>query len=134
MNSEHAAAVLIISPEGTPVVRDPKKPIPRYWKLPGGRSEGQETPAECAVREIDQELGLELNQDDLEIIEQQDRGNHTLTFFRIKLASLKGLKTIGDEQEEIKVFTLGELAKLPDLFPNHTRVVQVESLKTTKKK
>jgi 8-oxo-dGTP diphosphatase len=133
MISEHAAAVLIISPEGTPVVRDPKKPIPRYWKLPGGRSEGKETPEECAVREIDQELGIELDPDDLEVIEQQDRGNHTLTFFKIKLASLKGLKTVGDEQEEIKVFKLADLAKLPDLFPNHTRIVQLESLKTSKK-
>ena len=50
MNSEHAAAVLIISPDGIPVVRDPKKPIPRYWKLPGGRSEGKETPdAHCGL-------------------------------------------------------------------------------------
>lgn len=133
MNSEHAVAVLIISPEGTPLVRDPKKPVPRYWKLPGGRSEGNETPEECAVREIDQELGIELNQDDLEVIEQQDRANHTLTFFRIKLSSLVGLKKVGDEQEEIKVFILSEAAKLPDLFPNHARIVQVESLKKIKK-
>ncbi|MDE2038070.1 MAG: NUDIX hydrolase [Patescibacteria group bacterium] len=126
MNSEHATAVLIVSPEGIPLVRDPKKPAPRYWKLPGGRSEDGETPEECAVREIREELGIVLDQDDLEVIEQQDRGNHTLTFFRAKAADLKGLKTAGDEREEIEVFTLAEAARLPDLFPNHARIMQRE--------
>jgi len=123
MNSEHAVAVLIISPDGTPLVRDPKKPIPRYWKLPGGRSEGAEIPEECAVREIHEELGLKIDQDDLQVIEQQDRGNHTLTFFRANLPSLKGMKKEGDEREEIKIFKLAEIATLPDFFPNHKAVV-----------
>ena len=112
MDSLHAVAVLIISPEGTPLVRDPKKPVPRYWKLPGGRSEGEETPEECAVREIWQETGLKIKQDDLQVLDQQDRGSHTLTLFRIDLPSLKGLKKQGDEQEEIKVFS--DLVELTD--------------------
>ncbi len=74
MNSLHAVAVLIVAPEGVPFVRDPKKPAPRYWKLPGGRSEGNETPEECAAREIYEELGIEIDQDGLRVIEQQDRG------------------------------------------------------------
>src|ERR1019366_7114430 len=113
MDSLHAVAGLITSGGGTPLVRDPKKPIPRYWKLPGGRSEGNETPEECAVREIYQELGLEIDQDDLELLEQQDRGSHTLTFFRINLASLAGLKKEGDEQEEIRIFKLSEIPTMP---------------------
>lgn len=123
--SRHAVAVLILSPEGTPLVRDPKKPLPRYWKLPGGRSEGLETPEECAVREIFQELGLVVEQDDLKVIDQQDRSTHILTFFEIGLPSLKGLKEEGDEQEEIKVFSsLIEINKMEDFFPNHRAVVQ----------
>ena len=125
MDSLHAVAVLIISPEGTPLVRDPKKPVPRYWKLPGGRSEGEETPEECAVREIWQETGLKIKQDDLQVLDQQDRGSHTLTLFRIDLPSLKGLKKQGDEQEEIKVFSsLIEIGKMDDFFPNHRSIVQ----------
>lgn len=125
MDSLHAVAVLIITPEGTPLIRDPKKPVPRYWKLPGGRSEGEETPEECAVREIWQETGLKIKQDDLQVLDQQDRHSHTLTLFRIDLPSLKGLKKQGDEQEEIKVFSsLMEIGKMDDFFPNHRSVVQ----------
>ncbi|MES2215871.1 MAG: NUDIX domain-containing protein [Patescibacteria group bacterium] len=129
MDSLHAVAVLIISPEGIPLVRDPKKPAPRYWKLPGGRSEGEETPEECAVREIEEELGLEIDIDELKMLDQQDKRNHTLTFFRINLPSLQGIKKQGDEQEEIHVYkTLMEVARLPDLFPNHQNIVQRAAL------
>ncbi len=128
--SSHAVAVLITAGGGvTPLVRDPKKPIPRYWKLPGGRSEGNETPEECAVREIYQELGLEIDQDDLQVIDQQDRGSHWLTLFSIKLASLKGLNMTGDEGEEIKIFKLTDVLAMPDFFPNHRTVVQRAILK-----
>jgi ADP-ribose pyrophosphatase YjhB (NUDIX family) len=133
MDSLHAVAVLIASPEGTPLVRDPKKPIPHYWKLPGGRSEGKETPEECAVREIYQELGLKIDIDALEVIEQQDRRSHTLTFFRIDLPSLKDLKKVGDEQEEIHVYkSLLEIGKMQDFFPNHREIVQKAALSLKK--
>ncbi|HEX7724410.1 MAG TPA: NUDIX domain-containing protein [Candidatus Paceibacterota bacterium] len=124
MPSSHAVAVLIVSPDGIPLVRDPKKPAPRYWKLPGGRSHGNETPEECAAREIDEELGLEIEIDDLHMIEQYDRGSHTLTFFKLQLASLHGINAIGNEGEEIKVFAKYDLTKIPDLFPNHFEVIQ----------
>lgn len=129
MDSKHAVAVLIRSAEGTPLVRDPKKPEPRYWKLPGGRSEGNESPEACAVREIDEELGLKLNEDDLELLDQQDRGSHTVTFFRAHVPSLDTLKTEGNEQEEIRVVqSLIEIGKMDDLFPNHKHVVQREAV------
>jgi 8-oxo-dGTP diphosphatase len=123
MPSSHAVAVLIISPDGVPLVRDPKKPAPRYWKLPGGRSQGKESAEECAVREIDEELGLEIEMDDLHVIEQQDRGSHTLTFFKLELPSLQGLNTTGNEGEEIRVYKKADLAGLPDMFPNHREIV-----------
>ena len=113
-------------------MRDPKKPVPRYWKLPGGRGEGIETPEESAVREVYEELGLEIDQDELQLIEQQDRGNHTLTFFRIDLASLSGLKKVGDEREEIQVFKLAGIPEMSDFFPNHRLVVFKSLPKSTR--
>ena len=106
-------------------MRDPKKPVPRYWKLPGGRSEGSETPEECAVREIWQETGLKIDQSKLQVIDCQNRGDHTVTFFRIDVPSLKNLKRQGDEQEEIRVVpSLIAIGKMEDLFPNHRSIVQ----------
>lgn len=124
MNPQHAVAVLIIAPEGVPLIRDPKKPAPRYWKLPGGRSEGSETAVVCAAREIDEELGIEIDPDALRVIEEQDRETHTLNFFAIELRTLKGIKAVGDEQEEIRIFPAAEVKKLPDLFPNHRPIVE----------
>ncbi|MDB5258990.1 MAG: hypothetical protein JWO73_198 [Candidatus Taylorbacteria bacterium] len=121
--SSHAVAVLMVAPEGIPLIRDPKKPVPRYWKLPGGRSEASETPEKCAAREVAEETGLEIDIDNLVVIEQQDRGTHVLTIFRIDLASLKGLKGVGDEHEEIRIFPKSELATMPDLFPNHKTIL-----------
>lgn len=35
-------------------------PWPGYWDLPGGGREGDEAPAACALREVREELGLNL--------------------------------------------------------------------------
>lgn len=125
MDSLHAVIVLIMSPEGIPLVRDPKKPLPHFWKLPGGRSEHNETPGVCAVREIWEELGLAIDIDKLTVIAQQDRGSHSLIFFRITLSSLETLKSTGNEGEEIRVFeNIEAVLALPDLFPNHREILK----------
>lgn len=134
MDSQHAVAVLINTPEGIPLIRDPKKPVPRYWKLPGGRSEGNESPEETAVREIFQEVGLKIDIDDLILLEQEERSSHLLSIFRVDLNNLKGLKKVGDEQQEIKVFKdMKEIGMMEDMFPNHKRIVQMEFVKGMKK-
>lgn len=35
-------------------------PFPAHWDLPGGGREGQETPIECALRELQEEFGITL--------------------------------------------------------------------------
>ncbi len=39
---------------------DMKKKYPNYWELPGGAIEDYETPNECIIREIQEELGAEI--------------------------------------------------------------------------
>ena len=123
--SEYSVAVLLITPEGIPLIRDPKKPAPVYWKLPGGRSENDETAQECAVRETKEEIGVDLDTKALKEIYSEDRGNHMLFIYQAKLKVLPTLKQKGNEGEEIKVFNQKEILSLPDLFPNHKRVIQL---------
>ena len=47
------------------ILRDDKEniPWPNMWELPGGGREGDESPFECAAREVFEELGIHLNED-----------------------------------------------------------------------
>ena len=47
------------------ILRDDKTtiPWPNMWELPGGGREGDESPFECAVREVYEELGIHLTED-----------------------------------------------------------------------
>ena len=47
------------------ILRDDKSniPYPNTWELPGGGREGDESPFECAVREVYEELGIHLTED-----------------------------------------------------------------------
>ena len=47
------------------ILRDDKPtiPWPNLWELPGGGREGDESPFECAAREVYEELGIHLDED-----------------------------------------------------------------------
>ena len=47
------------------ILRDDKAsiPWPNMWELPGGGREGDESPFECVVREVYEELGIHLTED-----------------------------------------------------------------------
>lgn len=47
------------------ILRDDKGdiPCPNMWELPGGGREGDESPFECAAREVHEELGIHLTED-----------------------------------------------------------------------
>ena len=49
------------------ILRDDKPtiPYPNMWDLPGGGREGDETPFECAAREVYEELKIQLSKEDI---------------------------------------------------------------------
>ena len=120
----YAVAVLIITPQGIPLIRDPKKPAPVFWKAPGGRSLANESAKAAAVREVKEEIGMTLTEKDLVVVCEEDRSSHELVLFSTKLKSILGLKTRGDEGEEIKIFSPSQILALHDFFPNHRRVFE----------
>lgn len=120
----YAVAVFLVTPEGIPLVKDPKKPPPLFWKLPGGRGRATETAEEVAIRELKEEIGVSLAKKDLKVIHQEDRSTHILIIFRADLSFLPKLKQQGDEQEEIRVFSPQAILSLPNFFPNHLKIVE----------
>lgn len=49
------------------ILRDDKEdiPWPNMWELPGGGREGDESPFDCAAREVYEELNIQLSKDDI---------------------------------------------------------------------
>jgi len=119
----HAVAVLLVTPEGIPLVKDPKK-HPPFWKLPGGRGPATETAKEVAIRELKEEIGIILIKEDLKVIHKEDRSTHILTIFRADLPSLPKLKQQGAEGEEIGAFSPQEILSMSDFFPNHLKIIK----------
>ena len=52
--------LLTILPDDKPDI-----PWPNHWDFPGGGREGEETPEQTIIREVQEEVGLELSTDDL---------------------------------------------------------------------
>jgi len=121
--TEIAAVVLIVTPLGIPLVRDPAKPSPIFWKLPGGHGEAGEDARMCAVREAKEETGLDLSDSELKEVDVMAKDSHTLTIFQAKLSSLEGLRKQGNEGEEVRVFSPHEVLFLKDFMPNHYSAV-----------
>ncbi|MDP6704655.1 MAG: NUDIX hydrolase [archaeon] len=121
-SSLHAVAIYIVSKNGdTPLLKDPKKPSPVYWKLPGGRGRPREDALAAAQRELQEELGITTM---LECIYTESRENHTFSLFKGVVDSLEEIQKEGDEGEEIKVFTQKEIMLLGDLlFPPHREIL-----------
>jgi 8-oxo-dGTP diphosphatase len=63
MTFDGAKIILIHGDELVAYKRDDKPSIPHpgLWDLPGGGREGDETPVECALREVEEEFGIVLD-------------------------------------------------------------------------
>jgi 8-oxo-dGTP diphosphatase len=78
---------------------DPRIPYPNLWDVPGGHVEEGETPEQCIVREMKEEIGVDLEDFDLfSIREFQDRIEYTywkkadLDIHKLTLTEGQGLR------------------------------------------
>ena len=77
LNQDFAVAVIIVGEEGIPVVMEPYfkngEKRQRLWKFPGGHGNKGEAPEETAVREVFEEVGMEIHQEELELLVDEHR-------------------------------------------------------------
>lgn len=123
MEENFVVSVIVWGPRGEiPLVRDPSKPLPHFWKFPGGHPNNGESPEQAALREVEEELGLRLDRRRLRQLLREERsgrnGKHFFFLFEAP-SDLMDLKETGDEGEDIAVFTVSEIREAVDFFSPH---------------
>jgi len=125
--NETTGSVLIVveSPEGILLVKDPQQKDPLFWKFPGGKVKIWlcEKHKEAAVRELKEETGLEVKPEQLRILDYKRNSEHILTVFGTRVESLDGVLKIGKSGEITKISTLEGINKLKDFHPNHREIL-----------
>jgi A/G-specific adenine glycosylase len=95
------------------------------WEFPGGKVEPNETLAECVVREIQEELGIEIA-----VLEHFMTIEHAYTHFKVTLSVHHCRHLSGDPQpiecDEVKWVSLDELDQYP--FPTANQKI-IEALR-----
>lgn len=111
---------MVVSKDNKILLVRHKKGNQRYWVLPGGRLEYGETFEECAVRELKEETGLDVEFERFLFLSEAiapDRSRHIVNIF-IKAKVVGGTMKLGDEPvlAGVDFMPLEDLEKLT-LFP-----------------
>lgn len=101
-----------------------------HWKIPGGRKEPGETPEITAVRELKEETGIIIKENDLKLVQKINLRGHDRYLYQVEIPSFADLKQRGDEGEVVKVFTIREIQIMNNLLPPHRRLLVDMSLLT----
>ena len=126
MSSDFNGAKLAIltSDSIVTILRDDKPgiPWPGHWDLPGGAREGIETPQQCVLREVKEELGLTLSNDDLHYGVPAVSPKGKVWFFVTKHKEFdQNRVTFGNEGQTWKLAKLDWFLRQPRVIPHHIR-------------
>ena len=90
------------------------------WNLPGGGMHYNEAPWECVVREVREEVGLDVEVERLAGV--YSKRNQTDLVFSFVCKVVGGEITLTDEADKIEYFSIGDI-------PKNTSPKQVERIK-----
>lgn len=105
----------------------PDIPFPAHWDLPGGGREGDESPMDCALRELNEEFGLRLRSDRLSghsFPSHQRPMIRSWLFFGILAPAEIATIRFGDEGQEWCMMPLQRFLTHPYAVPHFKRWVE----------
>ena len=95
-------------------------PWPGYWDLPGGGRENDETPIECALRELDEELGFTIDPARITWLTQHRSPPSYIWFLAVELPEFNhSMVNFGDEGQEWRLVTLDWFLSNNRTIPYH---------------
>ena len=96
----------------------PSIPFPNQWDLPGGGREDDETPLQCALREVEEEFGLRLPEERIvfsRCYPGANQGSPDSYFMALPISEEEvGLVHFGDEGQRWQMMSFAEYLRHPD--------------------
>lgn len=114
MNKDFAYGCIIVK-DGQVLVENQKHKEERFWSFPKGHKEGKETDEESALREIKEEVGLDVEITDHEpILMEYDIYSEDGEYRKIhKTVALYFAKIIGEEKIQLQEAEVEEAVFIP---------------------
>jgi len=118
--------------------RHPSQSQGNTWGLPAGKIEKGETPSKALVREIHEELGIRIKEEDLEEFNKMYVRRDTLDYifyqFRTRFSTMPILKLDLEENIEARWVTISAALKLPLIGGGPEALLDYQKFKEMKKR
>lgn len=117
-----AKLAILVREQIVTILRDdiPGIPWPGHWDLPGGASEPGETPEECVLRELKEELGLNLHRSELIWSNKSPRKHSFVWFFVAEWPAFDpGAVKFGDEGKRWALKPINWFLSDSSVVPQH---------------
>lgn len=114
------------------LVKEPSRPLPHFWKFPGGGIEEEDVDPQhplddhlaadaAAKRETKEETGLDVQVLRLGIMPKK---THTMYLY-VGLADFEQMARTGDDGEIPQAFSVTEIEALKNFMPNHRPILKM---------